>query len=97
MKRFISILLKECDGQSFFSLKDVEHAYNSFMDQQKIVFKNEDVKNIELFYINNPALKTCGQIVKSDYKPNMAGLVKVHFQNGKHDYIHIKFLTPLNN
>jgi len=95
MKSFIQILLNECAGQKMFNLNDINHAYDSFLKQQLQPENIEETYNKDLFYINNPALKQHGQIVKSDCNGNMAGLTKITYQNGKKDYIHIKFLTPI--
>lgn len=89
------LLLNECAGQSMFTREDVEHAFNSFLNQQIIVENIEKSDNIELFYIDNPNSKHHGKVVKSDCSGNMAGLTKVTFENGKTDNIHIKFLKQL--
>jgi len=95
MKNFMRLLLNECAGQSMFTREDVEHAFNSFLNQQIIVGNIEKSDNIELFYIDNPNSKHHGKVVKSDCSGNMAGLTKVTFENGKTDNIHIKFLKQL--
>ena len=95
MKSFIQILLSECPGQKMFTLEDVQHANDTFFKQlltPEIIDKNY---NKDMFYINNPNIKQHGQIVRSDCNGNMAGLTKITYQNGKSDYIHIKFLIPL--